>query len=502
MRERNDLTGDAFKVNGVYAEDVIPGFITLSVKGRETLTKSVVTNEPKTDGLQPLYSRYKERVMEAEYVIHASSYDEFFEKYRQLTALLDKEDARIVFNNEPDKYLIGSFIFDGDVESEQHTRSGSFKIYCCDPFKYSVDIRTVPFENRIADFNYEGTYKAYPALKVTFPGNYDEIGNNLDTSEYGYVGFANAREKVLQFGNPEELDYEEITGKKFTVINNTFKAFGGWLHDNKSALQRSDYQQAGGTAVSKGHVYASSYGTGKKWHGPSVYRTIPVAEDGNPGAKNFKWTISHVFKNSSKKQYGGFLAFVLDTRTSPASVVGGAFITKTAKDNNCVIYGYAGSGTSFKNVKVPCSKIKTTGITKEGGKITINCGGKTLSSSPAGLENKEGYQVVMGFVQKASQAKMASNYVTKCVFDRTNCSYRKEIQNTFQPGMTLVIDTMDGSVQVDDADATSLGALGNDWEKFYLSEGRNVISADFTGWNKDGEPTEPVIELSFRERYL
>ena len=145
---------------------------------------------------------------------------------------------------------------------------------------------------------------------------------------------------------------------------------------------------------------------------------------------------------------------------------------------------------------------KTTTITKESGKLTINCGGKTYSSSPSGFSDKEGYQVMFAFVQKASKTKIATNYVSKCVFDRTNCSYRNEIENTFQPGMTLVADTSDGSVMVDDLDAASLGALGNDWEEFYLTEGTNTIAADFTGWNGDDDPTEPVFTISYRERYL
>ena len=502
MRERYDLTGDALKINGVYIEDEIPGYTTLSASGRESLTKEIVTDESKGDGIRKLYTRYKERVIEVEYLLHSASYDEFVEKYQVLASILSKEDARIIFNNEPDKFLTGSFVFDGDITKEQHARSGKFMIYCHDPFKYSVDVKRVDFENRLAAFDYEGTYKAYPELTVQFPASYDEEGNNTETSEYGYVGFVNSREKMLQFGNPEEVDYLEITGKTFTVINNTFKSFGNWLHANKSQLSRSDFSQTGTAAISGGRVYASGYGSGQKWHGPTVYQSIPSADDGNTGAKNFKWTISHVFKNSAKKQYGGFLAFVLDTTKSPAAVIGGVFLTKTTNDNNCMIYAYAGSASSFKSVKVDCSKVKTTTITKEGGKLTVVCAGKTLTASPSGFESKEGYQVVMGFAQSASKTKISNNYVTKCVFERTKCTYRKEVENTFQPGMTLNIDTADGSILLDDVDARSLGALGNDWEDFYIQSGRNVIAADVTGWDGDAEPKEPVVTISYRERFI
>lgn len=503
MRERFDLPGDAFQINGIYPEDEIPGYRTLSASGRETLEKEITTEDTKRDGTSILYTRFKEREIEVAYVINAASFDDFLLKYRNLTGLLNKEDAKIIFNNEPDKYLIGSIIFDSEITKEQHSRSGMFKIICHDPFKYAIEKKTVTFENRTATVNYEGTYKAYPVLTAAFPETLDDDGNNTETSEYGYFGFANQRENILQFGNPEELDYEDITYKTASVINNTFKSFRKWSHSNSSALSRSDYAETGGVSVNtKGQIYASSFGSGSKWHGPSVYMTIPTAADGNAGSKNFKWTINHQFKNAKKKQYGGFMAFVLDTTTSPATSVAGVFITKTSSDNNCMIYGYAGSYSNFKNVKVACSKISTTTITKEGSKITISCGGKTLSTSPAGLDTKEGYQVVFSFCQNGTKTKLSTNLVTKCLFERTNCTYRKEIENTFQPGMVVTADTKDGSIYLGDEDAASLGALGNDWEEFYLTEGTNTFMADFTGWNGESEPTEPTFTITYQERFL
>lgn len=504
MRERNDLTGDAVKINGVYLEDVIDGYITLSSSGRESLKKEITTSEIKTDGLRPIHSKFKEREIVVEYVIYSASFDEFQEKQGRLAAFLNVENAKVIFNNEPDKYLTGHIVIEADVNKEQHAWSGSFKIICYDPFKYSNEVKSVSFENRMASVNYKGTYKAYPVLTAHFPEKIDSSGNNIETSEYGYFGFVNNREDVLQFGDPEEIDYQEITGKVFTVINHTFSAYGSWLHANGSALSRSDYVQTGTITLdaSNKRVYASGFGSGTKWHGPSVYMTIPKADDGNNGAKNFKWTINHVFKNSAKAQYGGFYAFVLDKTTSPGGVVGGVFITKTAKDNNCTIYGYAGSGSSFSNVKVACSKVGTTTITKEGGKLTITCGGKTLTNSPASFAEKEGVQVVFGFVMTGTKTKISSNYVTKCVFDRTNCTYRKEIENTFQPGMTVTADCSDASIKLGEEKAQNLGALGNDWENFYLSEGLNTIQADFTGWNGDDAVTEPEFRINYRERYL
>lgn len=504
MKERNDLTGDAVKINGVYLEDEIEDFITLSASGRESPIKEIISNENNGDGSKPIRTRYKEKEITVEYVMYSASFDELNEKQGRLAALLNRENAKVIFNNEPDKYYIASFVMDSSITKEQHAWQGTYKIICHDPIKYGVEVKSITFTDRTATVDYRGTYNAYPVLSAYFPEVFDDDGNNIETSEYGYFGFVNSRENVLQFGNPEELDYEEITGKTFKVINNKFKSFGSWLHANKSALSRSDYIETGTAAIDSKNerVYASGFGSGSKWHGPSVYMTIPEAADGNAGAKNFKWTIRHTFKNSSKSQYGGFFAFVLDNQVKPGGVIGGVFITKTSKDNNCVIYGYAGKSSSFTNVKVACSKVGTTIITKEGGKLTITCGGKTLKASPASFDAKEGMQVVFGFVQSGSKTKMSSNYVSSCVFERTNCTYRKEIENTFQSGMTITADTSNASIKNGDEDMQSLGALGNDWEDFYLTEGTNIIMADFIGWKKDEEPLEPVFKISYRERFI
>ena len=80
------------------------------------------------------------------------------------------------------------------------------------------------------------------------------------------------------------------------------------------------------------------------------------------------------------------------------------------------------------------------------------------------------------------------------MFERTKCTYRKEVENTFQPGMTLNIDTADGSILLDDVDARSLGALGNDWEDFQLTKGINNISVVWSDWvNTEYKPELSIL---------
>ena len=76
MKERNDLTGDAVKINGVYLEDEIEDFITLSASGRESPLKEIISNENNGDGSKPIRTRYKEKEITVEYVMYSASFDD------------------------------------------------------------------------------------------------------------------------------------------------------------------------------------------------------------------------------------------------------------------------------------------------------------------------------------------------------------------------------------------------------------------------------------------
>lgn len=70
------------------------------------------------------------------------------------------------------------------------------------------------------------------------------------------------------------------------------------------------------------------------------------------------------------------------------------------------------------------------------------------------------------------------------------------------PGDVLTVDTMSAEVFLDSGSATIpaqyLGALGNDWETFYLSPGVNAIAADYS----DFTTTPPKFTLKYRKRYI
>lgn len=497
MRERTELAYNAFKVNGVYFEDVITGYHTLNSSGRESLEKSLVLAETdRIDGSVLTGSKLPQREIEIEYLITSDDYGDFQNKFESLMKHCNVENAQIIFNDEPDKFYTGSIIVK-EIEKARFQHSGKLSIVCADPFKYSVT------EYELAssgwNFTYDGTYKSYPTFTVEFPATLDANGNNTNTSECGYVGFANSRGDVLQFGDPEATDYGDITYPATNPLNKTFKSVSDWTKNNSKLTSTSLVLTGTAAANSSGYAYASGYGSGTGYHGPSISKILTDTTS----SKNFEFTWKQKFVGS-KTQFGAFECLLWNNNNGTRTLIGAVDIRKTTKDTKTKIYFYADGALANKyNKTVACSKIGTSSIKKQGNTLTITCGGVTksftLSDAIAELIVNE---VTFWFGRNASKAALGTNYLYKCSLKRFAYSKYEDIKNIFSAGDTLKVDCKTASVTLDSGDseinAQTIGALGNDWEGFYLAPGANVIAFDYSDW----ATTAPTATMKYRKVYL
>lgn len=231
------LPSEALKLNGQYIEDQIPGYRTLNVQGREALSPDVFSYETGLrDGTRLKSKRYPERIIIVQYQLSASTNEEFREAYNQLGRILDVENAEMIFNDEQDKFFIGTPCIIGSVEPGRNSVVGEIEFLCTDPFKYS----TVEYEaemNAEASailIDYNGTYKAFPTLEAAFY-NETEVADDGETAgtltgggDCGYVAFFNESEKIVQLGDPDEKDIESGFAKSQTLMNQTFLSNTAW----------------------------------------------------------------------------------------------------------------------------------------------------------------------------------------------------------------------------------------------------------------------------------
>ena len=230
------LPSEALQINGEYIEDIVTGYKTLYVKGREALSPEINSYETGIrDGSVIKNRRFPARTITVGYQLITDTNGAFREAYNKLAEVLNVDNAELIFNDEIDKFYIGTPIEFSEVDAGKNAVTGEIEIFCADPFKYSVvEYEAIPdmIEGNIL-LDYEGTYKAYPVLQADFRKENETEGETVTKldgkGECGYVAFFNEKEKIIQIGDPEETDEVVAYPKSQTLVSsifNTTSSFG------------------------------------------------------------------------------------------------------------------------------------------------------------------------------------------------------------------------------------------------------------------------------------
>ena len=264
--ESNVLPSEALKINGEYIENLISGYRTLNVQGREALTPDVVTyTTGASDGARIKSKRFPERIITVTYQIVAESNEAFRQAYNKLGQILNVEDAELIFNDEQDKFFVGTPCTIGAVTPGTNSVVAYFEILCVDPFKYSVvEYEAVPMvDDASVLIDYQGTYRAFPTLEADF---YDESDTSADgestakltgSGDCGYVAFFTEDKSIIQLGDPDEANEEEAYAKSQTLVNSTFKTSSDW-----GSAAKAQWKVNSGVTSSDAVVQAGSPGMG------------------------------------------------------------------------------------------------------------------------------------------------------------------------------------------------------------------------------------------------
>ena len=102
-----NLPSEALMFNGNYLENVIPGYRTLYVSGREIINTELTELEVGAlDGARYRRKRYPSRTIVVGYQLIAEDNGAFRNAYNKLNALLDEEQATLIFADEPDSFSL------------------------------------------------------------------------------------------------------------------------------------------------------------------------------------------------------------------------------------------------------------------------------------------------------------------------------------------------------------------------------------------------------------
>ena len=260
------LPSEALKLNGEFIENQVSGYRTLSVSGREALSPELDFYETGVrDGSTLRSRRFPARTIIVNYQLKAKTNEDFRNAYNKLAAILNVENAEMIFNDEQDKFFIGTPSFIGEVEPGRNCVVGEIEFFCADPFKYSViEYEVEPdLDEGSMLIDYNGTYKAYPTLTAEFYNEEEasEDGESVKeltgSGDCGYVAFFNEDAKIIQIGDPDEVDGENMYAKSQTLFNSLFKKSTDW-----GTAAKKLWKVNGGITSSSAVVQTGSVGMG------------------------------------------------------------------------------------------------------------------------------------------------------------------------------------------------------------------------------------------------
>ena len=135
----NPRPAEAMLIDGQYIEDLIPGYSTLQVSGRELLSQSIEKQTiGKSDGEFIQYVRNPSREIVVGYRLAAADNLSFRQAFYKLNSILHGDSHQVSFNDDPSKYWIATFSDIDDVPKGRNAITSSFTLFVPDGIAHSV----------------------------------------------------------------------------------------------------------------------------------------------------------------------------------------------------------------------------------------------------------------------------------------------------------------------------------------------------------------------------
>lgn len=495
----NPLPVEALQINGEYIENQITGYRTLYVTGRELLESDIAeTQLGDSDGTEFQSKRNVPRTITVGYQLLSDSPEEQREKYNRLMDILDQEQARLVFYDEPDKYFIGTKSDVGDVDSGKLNVTGEFSFYCCDPYKYSMTEKTFRaalndedvMETKIIN---EGTEEC--AVNYTITHNH----------ENGFVGIA-SEYGAMQFGDIDELDTETLQRSEMLFRFEGYSAFSamtngdGVLTENfpKNGTWREDTYNGRDS-----YLALNTVGSGDNWHGASKIMYLPEDSSGSNVAQNF-YAQTRVWWEIGRQSQTGLLEFVIgDESNQPLASI------HLMKNNTTTGSSYAIMKIGTKEVKrITFNSNSSSAAARSAGQLYIKKSGglfkfyfgKEYQFRDNSMASKKARSVTIFLGQWAGRSNSAKDLVTRMYFDylffqKNNVPYERDIPNRYAKGDVMFVDGKEGKMYVNGVNCVKDEIVGTQY--FKVPPGETTVQFSYSSFC---DPP-PKITASITEVY-
>lgn len=177
----DDLPAEAMSFNGSYIENLITGYRTLNVEGRESgICEVIETSRAREHGSIYRGKRYPAKNLRVRFKLEAPDAATFESRFTALNGILDAEQAELIFRDEVGVYYIGTKTGISGVKPGQIATTGVIEFRCTDPFKYGTEEKTRSLTAETITVNYAGTQPVRPTINAFLNSNIGYIAYTLN----------------------------------------------------------------------------------------------------------------------------------------------------------------------------------------------------------------------------------------------------------------------------------------------------------------------------------
>jgi predicted phage tail component-like protein len=492
------LPSEAMNFNGKFLENEIPGYRTLTVSGRELIgSEFKVKDIEGLDGTIWKEKYLKPRTITVKYQINASSNKEFRDAYNKMNLLLSGEQVNIYFNDETDKYFIGTKTSNDEVDGGTNYVIGEIEIYCSDPRKYSSTEKEFTATDGLLNIVNEGTVPVSIDYEVQA------------TSETGYIGIVST-EGVMQYGKIEELDSETYQqSEQLASINDFFNC-----PDDVNGTEYM-HPQYGSNGTLAEHTWFNQkfigFGTvgTKKGSASGGLRTLVIPADSNgdtSGAQNFYCYFHLLFYAGLMGQTG---EMCINFLTADNKLICGCNFYKTDTVGNTGHYEFWANGKMLRNFSYTTSHLQSQNpwywnwghcdILKEGGNIRFFYYGGYYNYYIPEIANMKCAKIQIAFKQwgdRGGNQLMGMMGFDVINFTKNNVSKWRDIPNRYPSGTKITIDGKSSHVYVNGMARPQDEVLGTKY--FKAPVGTTEVKLTCSSWSE----SKPTVKARIREAWL
>lgn len=493
-----NLPTEAMSYNGIYLENEIDGYRTLSVTGRELMECEV--KDVEIDGADGSYYRYKTtptRTITVRYQLLARGSREFREAFNKMNKLLSGEQVKVIFNDETDKYFIGTKTSNTQVDGGSNNVIGEIEIYCTDPRKYSTTEKEFTATDGVLNIVNEGTVPVSIDYDIT------------TTSETGYIGLV-SENGIMQYGKVEELDGESYENSEWLASIEDF-------YNCKDDIGGTDVMHptygANGTLVEHTWFDTKFIGLGsvgeKKGNANGGLRTLVLPADSNgdtSGAQNFYCWFHLCFYAGLMGQTG---EMCINFLTEDDKLICGCNWYKTDSVGNTGHYEIWANGKALKNWEFTTSHLQAQNpfyykwgscdILKEGANIRFFFWARYYSFYIPEIENMKCAKIQIAVKQwddRGGNKFMSMIGFDVIDFEKMNVEKWKDIPNRYPNGTKITIDGKSSHVHVNGMSRPEDEVIGTKY--FKAPVGESEIKVTCSEWTK----SQPTVKAKIREAWL